>query len=112
MATFTWTPDFQSGKDAKPDVKKIKFGDGYEQRSSFGMNTNLKTYPVTFNNRDISEIDAIDAFLEARGAIESFEWTPPRESAPKMFVCREWSRKFLNAAVDSLTAKFEEVAEP
>lgn len=110
--TFTWTPDFGAGKASKPTISPVKFGDGYEQRAAVGLNTNPKTWNLAFSKRDISEIDAIDSFLDARGAVERFSWTPPRASDPVVVVCRQWSRTYENAAMDSLTATFDEVFEP
>ena len=112
MSTFTWTPDFGAEQDNKPNVSRIKFGDGYEQRAAFGMNTNPQVWNLQFSNRDISEITAIDDFLRARGGVESFDWTPPRASDPLKFVCMDWSRGLVSAAYDSLSATFEQVFEP
>lgn len=112
MPSFEWTPDFGSSKSSKPTVTPIKFGDGYEQRAANGINTNPKTWNLNFRNRDVSDIDDIEEFLDARGAVESFEWTPPRASDPIMVVCREWNRTIDHAGTDSLTATFEQVFEP
>lgn len=112
MSVFTWTPDFKAGKNSKPTVSQIKFGDGYEARVAHGINTDPKIWTVKFSAREVSEIDAIEAFLEARGGTEAFDWTPPRAGSASKFVCREWDRSIDSASFDTLTAKFEEVFEP
>lgn len=116
MSTFSYTPDFGSEKEVKPLVSKVQFGDGYQARQTHGINLKPRTYKLQFANRDVSEIDAIESFLEARvtgtGDYESFDWTPPREDTSAKFVCFEWTRNFKNSALDGLTATFEEVFEP
>jgi phage-related protein len=112
MATFTWTPDFRSSQDKSPNIKEIKFGDGYSQRQANGININPREFNVSFNQRDIAEIDLIDAFLDTANGVDSFDWTPPRAAGSSKFICKEWKRSFENASYDSLTAKFIEVFEP
>jgi phage-related protein len=113
MATFTWTPDYPFTETSKPRVRKAEFGDGYEQRIRFGLNTDLKTYPLTFKARDNTETAAIRAFLEARGGSESFTWTPPLwGAAAGQYVCEEWQITGDSCELSSISATFREVAEP
>lgn len=37
MATFTWTPSVGASVALRPNVRRVAFGDGYEQRLPFGM---------------------------------------------------------------------------
>lgn len=111
MSTFTWTLDRGAMLEKKPRVKSSPFGDGYEQRQADGINTTKEVWTVTFSNRDISEIDDIEEFLAARGGTENFTWTPPRSGSAKKFVCRQWQRTIVTAAVDTITATFEQVFE-
>ena len=90
MATFSYTPDFNAIESQRPRVRTVKFGDGYEQRLAYGLNTNPVEWRLTFANRTDTERDNITNFLEARNAAESFDWTPPGGSAAK-WVCDEWS---------------------
>lgn len=112
MPEFEWTPDFGAAKRSSPTVQAVKFGDGYEQRAAYGLNTNSKTWNLSFSNRDVDDIDDIEEFLDARGAVESFDWTPPRADDTIKVVCREWSRRIDHAGTDTLTATFEQVFEP
>lgn len=92
IQTFTWAPDFQSTGEYQPNVKVNSFGDGYEQRVAFGINTNPSKWTLYFTNRTDSEAIAIDAFLQAAGGVASFLWTPPGEGLAKKFVCRKWTK--------------------
>ena len=109
MPTFTWRATYDASKTVTPTVKVIKFGDGYEQRQGTGINRQPRKLALTFK-RPKAEIEAIDAFLKARGAIEAFTYTHSGQSAGQ-FVCREWTRTNIAKGVDGLSGTFEEVFE-
>jgi len=111
MATFpSISPTYGVQKRSAPRVRSIQFGSGYQQRAQFGIQQNPKVYNLTF---EVSENDAdtIEAFLDARGAVENFDFTPPGETSVSKFICREWSKSipYLNRA--TVTATFEQVFE-
>lgn len=111
MATFpSIQPTYGTVKNSAPAVRTIQFGSGYQQRATFGINQNPKFYNLTF---EVSETDAdtIETFLDARGSVENFTFTPPGESSSSKFVCRQWSKTipYLNRA--TITATFEQVFE-
>ena len=114
MPTFpSITPTYGVQKNSKPNARTVKFGDGYEQSITFGLNQNPKTYALTFV---VSETDAdtIEAFLDERAAnnMESFDFTPPGESSSSKFVCEDWSKSipYLNRA--TIQATFRQRFEP
>jgi phage-related protein len=113
MATFpAITPTYGLQKTSAPTVRTVRFGDGYEQRLSLGLNQNPKSYNLTF---EVSETDAdtIETFLDARAADSaSFDFTPPGESSSSKFVCEQWAKSipYLNRA--TIQATFREVFEP
>ena len=109
MSVFTWRADFGASREIIPVVKVIKFGDAYEQRQASGINRQPRKFSLTFK-RERAEINDIDAFLSARGAVDSFSYTHPGQSAG-VFVCRSWSRTTETVSTDGLTATFEEVYE-
>ena len=111
MATFpSISPTYGVQKRSAPRVRSIQFGSGYQQRAQFGIQQNPKVYNLTF---EVSETDAdtIEAFLDARAAVESFSFTPPGEAGSSKFICRQWSKSipYLNRA--TITATFEQVFE-
>ena len=113
MATFpSITPTYGLQKRSAPVVRTVRFGAGYEQRTSLGLNQNPKVYNLTF---EVSETDSdtIETFLDARAADNaSFDFTPPGEGSSSKFVCEDWSKSipYLNRA--SIQATFREVFEP
>jgi phage-related protein len=110
MATFTHTASFEATESSKPRVRKTAFGDGYEQRVSFGLNTNPKEWSLTFAERTDAERDAILAFFDARGGSENFDWTPPR-GTPGKYVCEDWQVTLRACNFNTIQAKFRQVYE-
>ena len=111
MATFTWIPDYEATENSRPRINKVQFGDGYEQRLRFGLNTDPKEWDLVFMGRTNAERDEIRGFLSARGGVESFDWTPPGGTAGK-FVCEEWRTTLNVHNYNTITATFRQVFEP
>ena len=114
MATFpSITPANNSiTKTSAPSVRTVRFGDGYEQRTSLGLNQNPKRYSLTF---EVSETDAdtIETFLDARAADNaSFDFTPPGETSSSKFVCERWSKRIPYVNRATIQVSFREVFEP
>ena len=111
MATFpSIDPTYGTRKNNSPKSRITQFGDGYQQRTQFGLNQDPKVFNLTFNVSE-TDSDTIEAFLDARGATESFDYTPENDTARK-FVCESWSKTipYLNRA--TIQATFREVFEP
>lgn len=108
--TFTWTPSYSATQSSKPNVRTVKFGDGYEQRLRYGLRTDLKEWDLIFSNRDDTERAAILTFLTERGGVEQFNWTTPH-GATSAFVCSEWSSEHASCNNNNITAKFRQVVD-
>jgi phage-related protein len=109
MAVFSYVPDYGLDQQTLPQVKRISFGDGYEERRQTGLRARLRSYALQFTNRDDTEAAGICAFLEARNAVESFTWTDPVDGYSGSFVCRQWNRRADAYNLNTVTAQFEEV---
>ena len=112
MATFpSVTPTYGAQKNSAPNVRVARFGDGYEQRVTFGLQQNPKVWNLTWN---VSETDAdtIETFLDARGAVEAFEWTPLGESTEYKWVCEQWTKSIPYNNRATINATFRQVFEP
>ena len=113
MATFpSITPSYGTRKTSNPSVRQVQFGDGYIQRTVFGLNQNLKVYNPSWKNISETDADTISDFLDARGGQESFDWTPPEESSSSKFICQQWSKNMSTKDRATIQATFQEVAEP
>ena len=113
MATFpSYNPQYSATKRSQPQQRVTQFGDGYQQRTSFGLNQDAKVWNLTFNVKD-SDADIIETFLEARGKDgASFDWSPPDETTTYKWICRGFGREMFDSDRSRITASFEQVFEP
>lgn len=75
MRSFTWDIDASSSENTAHSVNKVRFGDGYEQVSSFGINNKRKTWQCSKQDYK-STIDDIYNFLGSTQAVEPFYFQP------------------------------------
>ena len=107
------TPDFGASKKSEPVVRRTRFGDGYEQRVTFGLNQNPKVWDLMWTAKSNDDADAIEAFFDARAADSaSFDWTPLNESSSYKWVCENWTREHQYANINIIRATFRQVFEP
>ena len=114
MATFpAITPSYGLRKSSSHNVREVQFGDGYSMRTVFGLNQNLKSYAPKWSNISETDSDTIETFLDARAADNaSFDWTPPGEGSSSKFICQKWSKSIGYKNRATISATFQEVAEP
>jgi len=70
-------PDRGVSTDQTPNVLKASYGDGYEQRSTFGINTIREEWSLTWSNKILPDANKIIRFLETEGGVTAFDWYPP-----------------------------------
>ena len=88
MATFpsSPTPSYGLQKQSSPNIRSVKFADGYEQRQLIGIaaHQNKKIYNLTWNNITETDSNTIEYFLNERALDQaSFTYTPPSETLTK-----------------------------
>lgn len=74
LKTFTWCVDAGATQDTQLITNSVKFGDGYEQVSSFGINNERTAWQVA-KTAYLAEIDAIYDFLIEQKGITPFYLT-------------------------------------
>lgn len=113
MATFPdIDPTYGIAKASAPNVRTARFGDGYEQRTTFSLNQNPKEWSMQWVNLSETDADTIENFLNARAGVESFDWTPPDEASSYKWVCQQWSKTITNHLICTINATFRQVFEP
>jgi len=108
LATFTWIASTGAGLTIRPVVRRVAFGDGYEQRLAFGLNTQPEVWTLEFRAQTTANASAIDAFLRLHGAVRPFDWTTPSGLTGK-FICEEWSRSIDEPNIETIRANFKQV---
>ena len=117
MATITFpadapAPAYGARKMSQPKVLGSTFGSGYTQRVKFGLNQDLKKWTLEWKNISETHCDLIEDFFEARGGVEAFNFTAPGEADSSVFICSQWNKKCDYVNRSTITASFQEVAEP
>lgn len=113
MAVFDWVESASTQLEEEPRIKSTRFGDGYEQRWSDGLNPIAQRWSVRFSEAENASADAIVQFFRDRGGVEPFDWTPLWHTASRRFVCRRWSRAQPDEwGFSDISAEFEQVFEP
>lgn len=111
MSTFIWVPDQGLTKSVKATVNKSKFGDGYVQRSSDGINSVGHDLKLNFTVRTRVDIDAIDAYLTLQKGVTSFYYTVLGGTALR-YTCDAWDTNYMHDGDASLSCTFTRVFEP
>lgn len=109
-------PDKAIKSEIKPNVLKISFGDGYEQRIKNGINNMKETYTLTFATRPKEEIDAIISTLKAKNGVDKFDFTIPDENSSGdektiKVVCETFGQSYDYTNYYTATATFRRVYE-
>lgn len=108
---FFWKPSISLSVAQKPKMNEIGLGAGYTQIYRDGINNNLLSLDLQFNNRTDSEARAILHFLEQHYGAIPFQFNPPAPyESTKTFVCQEWNHVYNYKNNHSIRAKFEQYA--
>ena len=113
MATFpSIQPVYNARKTTTPKINLTQFGDGYQHRIKFGLNTIPYQWTLTFDVSE-SDSDTIESFLEARALdCESFDRQPPGSGAAYKWICLKWTKTIPYVNRAELVMTFQQVFEP
>lgn len=111
MTTFNFKTTLDgAGVEVKQPKSVVKFGDGYEQRRTEGIHASAQTWSLQSIGKR-AEIDAVKAFFDARGAIESFNWVAPNGQAIKVVLDDGYKLTPKGANIWALNYTFRQVFE-
>ncbi len=114
MATFpAIQPSYPVQKESKPKIRTVEYGDGYQQRFTFGLHNTVKIFNLQWTNLSEADADTIETFLYDRVDDQaSFDYLPPEELSSMKFVCKTWRKTIPYPTYATITATFEQVFEP
>ncbi len=107
---FTWCVRTDLTGAGAFDVKEAKFGDGYRQTASDGLNNETQQWPISIVGRQAKVGPAL-AFLRARKGAISFLWTPPL-GVQGLYLCKAYNLTGHGNGVFTLSATFEQTFQP
>lgn len=76
IQTFPWRLERDIDPTFKYRVNEAKFGDGYTQRSTDGINTRDESWSIKMHGNGKRTKEVMD-FFDAHAGWKSFFWTPP-----------------------------------
>ena len=125
--SITVVPDRGMTRNAKQRVRRIQYGDGYEQRLTKGINNTEETHRVTFKTRGKQEIENIAGYLNSLNGVTAFNFTVPDNADTEettgildsasdnektiRVVCEDFSEVYVNFDAYTLSATFRRVYE-
>jgi len=111
---FFWQASYNSSLKYDPRVKRLRFGNGYEQRISDALNFNLIKIDLQFALRTEKETVSILHFLNEMGGKRSFVYNTPTILSKTLhttrFICPEWDINYSSFNNYSIKCSFEEVS--
>ncbi|QQN20995.1 phage tail protein [Pseudomonas cannabina] len=110
VETFVWAPDDEASCDSMLKTRKSRFGDGYVQVSSDGLNAEEESWSLSFGGL-ASEVKPILDFLRSHRGSKSFLWTPP-DAALGLYRCDTFRQQKKPAGVVVISATFERAYQP
>ena len=85
---FFWQPSYNSSIKSDPRIKRLRFGNGYEQRISDALNFNLMKIDLQFSLRTEKETVSILHFLNERASKQAFVYNVPTVLAKTSYTTR------------------------
>lgn len=110
IETFIWTPDDEAGSDSTLRTRKSKFGDGYVQVTSDGLNAEEDSWTLSFGGM-AEEVNPILKFIRSHRGAKSFLWTPPG-GALGMYRCDAFRQQLKPGGIVVVAATFERAYHP
>lgn len=105
--TFIWQPDWSVQMEHQPQLRTIKFGDGYGQEYPAGINNDPVRMSLNFSAlRDIEAVQ-IMLFLRSMGGYKSFWWTDVNGRKLR-YKCKSYARTPARVDDNSVSASFEQ----
>ena len=78
MKYFNWDVNAKPSGQVGFKVNRSSFGDGYEQRSTIGINNRREAWSVAKIGDKETVIDPIQHFIDSLNGTESVQWANPK----------------------------------
>lgn len=105
--TLTLTMDMGIKSSSEMSVNTVKFGDGYKQLYSFGINNKTLSWSGTKTGDYQTVIKPIEDFLENLKGVQPFYWLDPK-GATKLYTCNKWNASQRKANLWVIDLEFEQ----
>lgn len=85
-------PDWGFADEPSADIKRIKFGDGYELRTPVGLNYTKRKWAPVWSYLTKEQSDIIYEFIVPKLNFTAFNWTHPVEDVQYAVLCTSINR--------------------
>jgi len=111
MADLPIEPDYSSPVNFEPRVLKAGFGDGYQQRTADGLNSNMETWELSYDELTDAEVKILLDFFAGLNAVANFSWQSKYSNVAKQYVCQKWGAVPVGQDVNRFSASIRQVPE-
>lgn len=108
MKIFKWDVGVDSSSQVKYAVKKVQFGDGYEQRQAQGLAPILESWNVSVVGQK-SYIDEIKKFLDEHGGYKAFMWRVTPDEDYKKYIAASYRRSAKGGGIWKIDLEMQQV---
>jgi phage-related protein len=99
-------PSPSTGRKVEFKILEADFGEGYSQPTRDGVNHRRRTLTLTWDALTDEQAEEISGFLFDRGGDETFYYTPPRETKPVKWTCKDYSDDVQSGGYRKISATF------
>lgn len=108
-----FVPLVEPSANASMRQRSVEMGDGYNQRSTDGLNPYKDvwdlTFPVTSTVGSPKNLAVLEAFFVARAGIDAIQWAPPDSATANLYIAKSWGKQHLGGESWQISATFERV---
>jgi phage-related protein len=112
MTIATWPtgplPVLGDEKNVSFRIKNAKFGDGYEERSLYGINPKIKKGNLLFRAITTEQKNIYSDFLDGRSGIYPFYMVLPGETTPTIILVSEYKLTTIGGFYWELSMSYEQ----
>lgn len=108
---FVWSPRINSSGDTQPNLLESRFGNGYTQRLSVGINNLACSWAVSFTGTE-AYLKPIQAFFVRHKGALHFMWTPPMGEQGAFVTTGGWQLQPHGRRRYTLSTTFQQVFLP
>lgn len=102
------SPDVNIKRTRKPNLKIVKFGDGYSQRNTFGLNQVAMEGSLSWSNINEAEKIILEDFAESHARGQAWLWEMPDEDEPRQWHLMSWEIVYVKYGVYTVAFAIEE----
>lgn len=93
----------------EPRVRRVVFGNGYEQRSRDGINNIVEDWSLVWDNITQAEMVQLETFLDTLAGTDYFTWTPPGGTEKKFVQTEKMNKTPKSGSIWSVTLAVRQV---